>query len=284
MDVNGSPEYALTWSTWDMPSGPPICRLRASARRISASGCSGWPTPATIDHIHATNEWRGMDRAIAPTGKLSDAVQGVAGWPTPQGFDASNNGEPRALRLKTGHHRNPEKFGNWWGTLKDHAALAGWPTPVANDDNKSVEAHLAMKARMGGNRTAITSLQVTAQLAGWQTPRGEVDAKNPYGTKSHPKRPDGGQPNLAWEAQLAGWATPTQRDHKDGANTENVPVNALLGRQAHLGPMPSGSPASTEKRGALNPAFSLWLQGYPTHWMASAPSAVSARSGARGTR
>jgi hypothetical protein len=35
-----------------------------------------------------------------------------------------------------------------------------WPTPTANDDNKSVEAHLAMKQRMkGGPRTAITSLQ-----------------------------------------------------------------------------------------------------------------------------
>jgi hypothetical protein len=41
-----------------------------------------------------------------------------------------------------------------------------WPTPTANDDNKSVEAHLAMKQRMGerdgsnANRTAITSLNV----------------------------------------------------------------------------------------------------------------------------
>jgi len=44
-----------------------------------------------------------------------------------------------------------------------------WPTPTANDDNKSVEAHLAMKKRMGerdgtgANRTAITSLQVMAK-------------------------------------------------------------------------------------------------------------------------
>jgi hypothetical protein len=47
--------------------------------------------------------------------------------------------------------------------------LAGWPTPVANDDNKTPEAHLAMKRRMGerdgtgANRTAITSLQVMAK-------------------------------------------------------------------------------------------------------------------------
>jgi len=49
LDVNGSPEYVLTWKHWDMPSGPPICALRASARRTSDSGCSGWATPTTRD-------------------------------------------------------------------------------------------------------------------------------------------------------------------------------------------------------------------------------------------
>ena len=54
-------------------------------------------------------------------------------------------------------------------TLPRQAALAGWPTPVANDDNKTPEAHLAMKKRMGerdgsgANRTAITSLSVLAK-------------------------------------------------------------------------------------------------------------------------
>lgn len=49
-----------------------------------------------------------------------------------------------------------------------------WPTPVANDDNKTPEAHLAMKQRMGGNRTAITSLnvKVKAKSSNWATPEG----------------------------------------------------------------------------------------------------------------
>lgn len=48
------------------------------------------------------------------------------------------------------------------------------PTPVANDDNKSLEAHLAMKKRIGerdgtlSNRTAVTSLNVLA--TNWPTP------------------------------------------------------------------------------------------------------------------
>lgn len=49
MGVSGSPEYVLTWKTWDMPAGPPICALRASARPISGSGFSGWPTPTVND-------------------------------------------------------------------------------------------------------------------------------------------------------------------------------------------------------------------------------------------
>lgn len=62
----------------------------------------------------------------------------------------------------------------------DLEKVSGWPTPVANDDNKSVVAHLAMKKRMGerdgthANRTSITSLQVMVQLVpcpvtSWQT-------------------------------------------------------------------------------------------------------------------
>jgi hypothetical protein len=45
MDVNGSPEYALTWKHWDMPAGPPICALRGLKRRISVNGSIGVPTP-----------------------------------------------------------------------------------------------------------------------------------------------------------------------------------------------------------------------------------------------
>ena len=63
----------------------------------------------------------------------------LAGWPTPQAFDSTNNGEPRALRYKgnapseAGNTRNPESPGSYRGDLKDWAALAGWPTPSANE-------------------------------------------------------------------------------------------------------------------------------------------------------
>lgn len=47
LDANGSQEYEMTWLSWDMPSGPPICRLRALAPRTSGRDYCGWPTPET---------------------------------------------------------------------------------------------------------------------------------------------------------------------------------------------------------------------------------------------
>jgi hypothetical protein len=114
-----------------------------------------------------------------------------------------------------------------------------WPTAVANDDNKSVEAHLAMKKRMGerdgtnSNRTAITSLNVKAK---------EVSRKL--------------------------WATASTRDYKDGACLNaNVPVNKLLGRESvqvssRLAQTEIGPKSQNTSGLRLNPVFVRWLMGW----------------------
>ena len=82
MDVNGSPEFALTWKTWDMPAGEPICALRASERRTGGKGCIGWPTPeaeeARRGFQNRNNGKKGTQKS--PT---TVAVETLAGWPTP---------------------------------------------------------------------------------------------------------------------------------------------------------------------------------------------------------
>src|SRR5690606_5874811 len=80
MGVDGSPEHDLTWSQWDMPWGPPICRLRASARRTSGNGCGGWGTPSGSDGGGGTMDvLMAMREGYTPKLKLRDQAP-LVGW------------------------------------------------------------------------------------------------------------------------------------------------------------------------------------------------------------
>lgn len=139
---------------------------------------------------------------------------------------------------------------------------------------------------------------------GWQSPN-MSDIRG--ACKHHPQRADGGQPNMAWEAQLTGWPTPQAKEQLEDSESKvargmhaglNLAVaaswatpraedsesagmrhsrrdgkerNDTTPRQA-FGVMPSGSPAATAKRGQLNPGLSRWLMGLPIAWDLFAPA------------
>jgi hypothetical protein len=104
-----------------------------------------------------------------------------------------------------------------------HSPHTNWPTPVANDDNKSLEAHLAMKKRIGerdgthANRTAVTSLSVMARH--WATPcvpnGGRINREEVVAAGG--RMPEG-KKQITLEAQSRYWPTPNATDHK-GSST-----------------------------------------------------------------
>jgi hypothetical protein len=181
---------------------------------------------------------------------------GCGGWPSPavQNCDGGPNPEGN-----TG-----ERF-----TLQTAANLTGWPTPNLNERGPE---HRESKDKRGSGGI---DLQSTAQLAGWPTPQ-VCEGPNMSTMRENGRRAARITPQTVAALIPNGWATPTSRDHKDTGCLDNVPVNALLGRQAALasGPHQSSSPVETEKPGVLNPAFSLWLMGYPAEWASCGAQAM----------
>lgn len=95
MALRGGTLYKTTWKVRITPRGRRISALRASAPRISASDCSGWPTPPA-----SNAEGSQMAKDASPTGRRPDGskatvslnqVVQLAGWPTARQADGSKN-------------------------------------------------------------------------------------------------------------------------------------------------------------------------------------------------
>lgn len=98
----GSPLFVLTWKRWDMPSGLPICALRASVRRTSDSDSTSWPTPTTRDHKD------GASAGTAPINGLLGRAVWLAGWSTPAAQEAGGTPEQMIARKERAKARGVE--------------------------------------------------------------------------------------------------------------------------------------------------------------------------------
>lgn len=194
MDGTGHPVYEMTWKSWAMKWGSPICALRASARTTSDNDCfgaGGWPTVAATEARQGYQDRSNPDKKGSQESLSTVVVNALTG--------TNQSGGPAEME-KCGEFRQD-----------------GWKTPTASKLS-------------GGTSEGYTEV-------------------------------------LVEQVQHAGFVTPQVKDFRSGMLDRWMnPVHAVsINDQAEVFRLPDMTGWK------LNPAFSLWLMGYPVAWLWNAP-------------
>lgn len=145
-----------------------------------------------------------------------------------------------------------------------------WPTTTKMDGHSSARHGYMLTGNQG------TTLLDAARLTSWPTPTQHDAERGGQEKRATTERHGSNLQDFA----MTSWATPTNRDYRFANATsfqdrsDSKKGEQLNNQVVHHGPMSNGSPAATARRGQLNPAFSLWLMGYPEGWANFAPRGI----------
>jgi hypothetical protein len=251
------PLFSLTWKERVTPSGRRISALRASARSTSGKGFGSWPTPNAREREETPEQWTERNerqKAANPNlherqFMLNTAAQ-LAGWPSPMAGTPSTE-----MYNAAGSTDYERKIDVLMGTREtvNGPKLAGWPTPIVNDELGSEYCYGPKKA--DGTRQQFLKLPGAATLAGWpspNTPSGgrsvSIETMDATGRtldgRKHTASLEHAVKFAGWPSPMAG--TPSTEDYNAAGSTDyERKIDVLMGtRETVNGPKLAGWPTA----------------------------------------
>ena len=229
-----------------VPAGPLSSWESRLRERLAMVGSTEFPL---IWKEKVTPAGRSISRLAPSMRRISDSGSIGSQWATPQARDHFPAHTPEYIAAKKAE-------GHGMANLNDQ--VSAWATPKASDG----EGGRTTKTEGGGN--AHLPIQAR-ESASWPTPMAQnPDAGNSDFSRSVEviigMRPSKNEPRHLW-------ATPKASDGEKGGPGMQFGSGTGLPLPAQaFGTTQNSASAQTEKRGALNPEFVFWLQGFPMHW------------------
>ena len=230
---------------------------------------ASWSTPASRD-------WKDSP-GMATTGTNPDGTErsrldqlprqaALAAWPTPNTPNGGRSVDPETLSA-TGVTEDGRKH----TVSLEHVArfaTGPWPTPLtpAPHDSENTAGDPAIKRHQKGSEHLVDP-------AAWPTPQTHDVTTRGNTNADHHHAPH----DLSNMAETASWPTPmagTPSTETYNGTTDTDSARQTRDLVAPSGTPSTGSPASTAKRGRLNPEHSRWLMGLPPVWSSCAATAM----------
>ena len=186
------------------------------------------------------------------------SVDGLTPYALPDGRTISASGLAAALASLS--HRQVKALG---------LTISGICGPPSSTSSASVALQSSLESRLQARLRTCGSTLYTLTWKAWVTPSGVSRSR----LRASVRRTSA-TGTIGLESA---WPTPTTRDWKDGAECQNVPLNALLGRVAWLAGWSTPIANDSEKRGAPAPGNGLPADVQLSEW--PTPTAGNSKGG-----